>query len=201
MDYDFYLDKILYNYLDLENTFITTIQYISLDVRNFKAFSNSLANQILANCAEIESILKEVLNKKGDWLKITQLLTQASKDKSWGMIFNERVTIVRNEKILIRPFGNLQICSNNQLSSPRWWSAYNKLKHDRYKGNHLTWANLRNTLYSLSGLFVIVMYCHYIKFASTKGRLNYPEERSRLFKLRNLEDNKHIPFFAKYEVW
>lgn len=218
MDYDFYLDKVLYNYLDLENKFITTIQYVSLDTKNFDVFSNQLTNQILANCSELENLFRYILKeeiceikktnrkskkngKKKINININLFLSLLEKDQSWKDIFIEEVIVIRNEKISIKPFANLDRKNSTFLLSPFWWTAYNNLKHNRYKENNLGEGNLKNVLYSLSRLFITIMYFHYIKFSNLNGRLHYPDERSRLFKLKNLEDNKHILFFSQYEEY
>jgi hypothetical protein len=43
-----------------------------------------------------------------------------------------------------------------QGTNPRWWRAYNQVKHERH--NHFEDANLENALDAVSGLFVLVSY-------------------------------------------
>lgn len=48
---------------------------------------------------------------------------------------------------------------------PTWWTNYNKLKHDKIKNFHL--CTLRDLIYSLSGLFILMNYL-----------LKYPENNA-----------------------
>ena len=43
-------------------------------------------------------------------------------------------------------------------ANPAWWTGYNKVKHDR--DEHYRRASLKNALYALGGLFVLVLYVH-----------------------------------------
>ncbi len=44
---------------------------------------------------------------------------------------------------------------------PKWWTAYNKIKHHRDAEYHQ--ANLQNALNAVGGLFVMVLYLYKIK--------------------------------------
>jgi hypothetical protein len=44
----------------------------------------------------------------------------------------------------------------SEETSPDWWKAYNKVKHQR--SEHFDHANLHNALNALAGLFVMLIY-------------------------------------------
>lgn len=64
-------------------------------------------------------------------------------------------------------------------TTPTWWTAYNKVKHER--NAHYEKANLENVLFSMSGLFIANIY-HYKDLANA-GKLSpwpqlfFPEEK------------------------
>ncbi len=62
----------------------------------------------------------------------------------------------------ILPWDNWQ---NNK--TPNWWRDYNLVKHNR--DEHYNLANLKNTIASLAGLFLAVLY--FYKNEAEKGKL------------------------------
>jgi hypothetical protein len=56
---------------------------------------------------------------------------------------------------------------NKANGVPLWWTAHNKVKHERHA--HYEGANLKNTLNAVSGLFVLVLFLY--KEKAQRGEL------------------------------
>lgn len=60
-----------------------------------------------------------------------------------------------------------------------WWQAYNNLKHGRVLNKKD--GNLKNTLYSLAGLYVLEMF--WIKKLASENDFDIPDNESKIFEL------------------
>ena len=85
-----------------------------------------------------------------------------------------------------------QKSQSQQTSSPSWWLAYNAIKHNRTGKESIDgeekecykFANQKNTLHSLAGLYQILIYYYYEVAKDEQLRLKTPIPGSRLFVLK-----------------
>lgn len=109
----------------LEAEFETTMTYIEPVPENDRVFSLQLAKQLLAICAQFETICRlrvAETNQESKARKIDGFYLELSKEKrhlknAWAML------LTTNERIC--PFADW-----TETSPPPWWTAHNKVKHD-----------------------------------------------------------------------
>lgn len=152
-----YLDQ----YKLLEEDFMELVKYVSLNGKNFAVFSSKLLSLFLLTCSEIDSLLDEYIrqynlqndkNKNMNFCKKIQLLCE----REQGHLSSERVSIQICGLKGIAPFGKL-----SSAETTDWWHDYNIVKHNRMKkddnGNvNYEKANLKNVLYAMAGLYIIL---------------------------------------------
>ena len=168
--------------------------YIEFDKHNFNTYSIEYLKLLQATCSEIEVVGKEIsseisLDYKDAYIqKIGYNVQQIFPDLDskvvrigdciltpWKKFKCERYT---DKKKRVR-----YIFSKN-MSSPKWWTAYNKTKHERTstfekdKTNYAR-ANLGNIINAMGGLFILEML--FMKHLADGRTFSY--EQSKLFEL------------------
>ncbi|EGO7850604.1 hypothetical protein FH943_001159 [Enterococcus faecalis] len=146
-------------YLNLENMFAKTEQYISHSEANQKTYSNEFAKIILLSCSEIDSLLKIVcthlnIQKSQKYFNMSsyaKALLQIPSIKEMAFSTLPK-TGNRESGIMVFPFRDLN--SNKEYAGLSWWSDYQKIKHDRLK--NATFGNLQNSALSLAAHYIIL---------------------------------------------
>lgn len=166
-------------YLNLENRFINTTQYVEVDENNYQTFSIEYIGLLQSICAEIDTVMKEICEfNQQDFKKISDYYDKIMENPFFKNIINEE-TIYIYKKINIKPFNKW-----NEKKSLKWWESYNDVKHERvtkYKN-----GNLENVLYALSALYILERYKIKDITNKTNESLDIPEIESKIFKLKKL---------------
>ncbi|MGB2841414.1 MAG: hypothetical protein WBC40_02870 [Halobacteriota archaeon] len=146
------------SYTTVEDDFINYLDYVPWTHDHRKVWSPKLANLLLNTGSLIDSIFRSYLNRPTvdlgeDIDKIRGKRNPNINDfqKVYENVYsfsNREVYLLSTEEKLT-PWSNWQ----KQNSPPDWWTAYNHVKHNRFENK--TEANLENTLYALSGLFLV----------------------------------------------
>lgn len=146
------------SYTTVEDDFINYLDYVPWTHDHRKVWSPKLANLLLNTGSLIDSIFRSYLNRPTvdlgeDIDKIRGKRNPNINDfqKVYENVYscsNREVHLLSTEEKLT-PWSNWQ----KQNSPPDWWTAYNHVKHNRFENK--TEANLENTLYALSGLFLV----------------------------------------------
>lgn len=183
-----FIDSFWNYYLNLENRFINTTQYVEVDKDNYQTFSIEYIGLLQSICAEIDTIMKEICGfNQEDFKKISMYYEKIMKDPFFKNIMDEE-TIYIYKKINIKPFDKW-----NEKNSPQWWESYNDVKHERvakYKN-----GNLENVLYALSALYILERYKIKDIANKTNETLDIPEIDSKVFRLKNLKtENINLGF-------
>lgn len=175
-----FIDSFWNYYLNLENRFINTTQYVEVDKNNYQTFSIEYIGLLQSICAEIDTIMKEICGfNQEDFKKISMYYEKIMKDPFFKNIMDEE-TIYIYKKINIKPFDKW-----DEENSPQWWKSYNDVKHERvakYKN-----GNLKNVLYALSALYILESYKIKDIANKTNESLDIPEIDSKVFRLNNLK--------------
>lgn len=147
------------SYESLEDAFIDFLSYVPMTHKHKEVWSPKLANLIVNIGSTIDSTFKSYLESptldtakdidkiRSDQRKQTIYAFQKVYDAGYSFSNREVYLLAPAEKLM--PWSNWQ----KQDTPPIWWTAYNKVKHDRFK--NITKANLENTLNALSGLFLV----------------------------------------------
>lgn len=145
------------NYILIENKFLSTEKYISIEKDNSAAYSLEYLNLFLLLCNEYDAITSELCNhfegkaKQRNVCEKTKILMDNVKN------FNN---LKANIKDSYNEFQLVPFKKFSENSSSEWWQSYNNIKHNRSgkdnngKPNYYK-ANLKNVLFALSAVYII----------------------------------------------
>jgi len=152
-------------YKAIEEDMLRVAEYIPLETQQYdNVYSFKLADIIMRSCSHIESLLKDVIRNQdlSDHQNQPKIIKSEKKRqltiRDYIEIFSDywnlapvEITIRRNNDIK-RPFEEFK---NLKLEDkiPKWWRAYNDLKHDFY--SEVEKGTLENALLALGALFIL----------------------------------------------
>jgi len=185
-------------FLTLEKDLSTLKNYIEIQVDNYETYSFELSKLLQLSCSEIDSVCRllcKTIDNSKDYF-----------DESIysGNIANYKETILKTYPNLTKSEIHIPNLSNNILpwedwdskNSPDWWVGYNKVKH--YRHSCFKEANLKNTLFSMSALMIIILYLYRI-VVSTSRATPYPLpiyfDCAYLSNIRVTSPNEELPDF------
>ena len=139
-------------FLALEDDVVRMSRYLELTSDNFDSYSLELVRILFGAASEVDVVSKRLcqkLNEKSNANNIT-------KYKQEILAVYPQITSVVIEiprfGLTLTPWVQWNITD----SSPLWWRAYNNVKHHRH--THFAEASLKNTLNSVGGLFVLLLF-------------------------------------------
>ncbi|AUB82442.1 hypothetical protein [Candidatus Thiodictyon syntrophicum] len=138
-------------FLALESDVERLARFVEFAGNNFDTYSIEIAHLFLAAASEVDVVTKQLcllVDTAANPKNIEQY--RAVLRRCLPEIENSLITIPRYG-LDFRPWGSWE---NGE--TPDWWSAHNKVKHQR--GEHFALANLKNVLNAMAGLFVVVLY-------------------------------------------
>lgn len=176
------------HYVSLEKELLECLNYVELDVINFKTYSSHFSKLMLEICSEIDVIFKiycKQLNPRFN--------RNSSIDRYRENIFNIKNSFIyetvniNNTDIKLEPW----IKWNNNDKNPDWWKIYNSIKHERtskvkingLKMESYKFGNLESVLNALAGLYQILIYMYYELAISENKEITTPLPGSRIFRL------------------
>jgi hypothetical protein len=138
-------------FLALEEDVQRLSRFVEFNPNNFAAFSLEMAHLLLASCSEVDVVLKMLCKP---------FAPDAQNEADYRSSIPKQLpnfTIIRVEMkryaLILQPW---QSWDNNQ--TPTWWTAYNKVKHER--DSHYEKANLENVLQTMAGLLIGNLYLY-----------------------------------------
>ncbi len=153
-----------WNYLlSLDADLVELSRYIEFHKKNFNCFSIEIARILLAAASEADVVCKQLCRK----------ISHASRADNIHAYRREIIAAypgIPKFEVLLPRFGlTLRPWDEWKKSQgvPLWWTAYNKVKHERHSKFHL--SSLKNSLNAIGGLFVMVLYLYREK--ATLGEL------------------------------
>jgi len=153
------------HFLALEADFAATSRYVELSKQNFATFSIEYAKLLLAIGSEIDVLCKVACEKIDSAAKRANIDDYRTCITVHSQIASEEV-LVRRYNLIFKPWD-----AWSRSKNPNWWQSYNNVKHQRDVYFHE--ANLENCANAISGLFVVVLYCHKAE-KSTESLEPYP---------------------------
>ncbi|RZS94080.1 hypothetical protein [Cuneatibacter caecimuris] len=136
-------------YLRLEREFIETLNYVEFSEDNFLTYSIEYEKQLLSICSEIDMLCKELCKEIDADKELRHIYQYAEILCDYQNISEIKIIFEINQKKYI-PFDGWTVSD-----SPKWWKAYNKVKHDRLKNNNFKSGNLENVFMALAGLYLL----------------------------------------------
>jgi hypothetical protein len=140
------------HFLALESDFAATSRYVEFSQRNFATFSIEYTKLLLAIGSEVDVLCKIICEKIASTAKRGNIDDYRACITAHTQIATEEV-LVRRYQLAFKPWNAWALGKN-----PTWWHSYNNVKHQR--DAHFDEANLENCANAISGLFVVVLYCH-----------------------------------------
>ena len=196
-----FLNYYWHQYIMLEKEFLATEQYVKIDPANYKTFSDAYAKLLLQIGSEIDvaaKMLCQIIDStfNGDKIDCYRDILSANTD------FLSTEIAVLNRSIVLKPWERWITASTNK-PNPFWWTAYNKVKHQRtdtveidgISQDSFRFANLEYTMNALAGLYQVDMYAYYLLSNAESLKRNVPLPGSRLFNPSGtIWDNMDFPF-------
>ncbi|WP_293124126.1 hypothetical protein [Microcoleus sp. bin38.metabat.b11b12b14.051] len=141
-------------FVALESDLEATTRYVECCEENYNTYSVAYAQIILSAGSEVDVVSKLLCNK-------VQPTSKAENINHYREILHSQYKFIPDLKVLI-PRYNLSLTpwdSWVSAKNPDWWKLYNNIKHERHK--FYKEANLKNALFSVSGLFCLVLYFYH----------------------------------------
>lgn len=194
-------------YLTLESDLIKTQRYVSIDEDNYSTFSVEYAKQYQTICSEIDVICKDYCKFLDSDTKVKNIMGYASVILEHKPdLISSTVKVKTAASVSLMPWREWKTDktapfdgSSVENNSPSWWIYYNKVKHNRTGSDSenkqfFKYANQTNTLNSLAGLFVLVMYFYKdLALSENQDNVTIPNRQSNLFEIKDWE--KQFIFF------
>ena len=182
--------NILYwkHYLVIEEDFVKTHRYVELDENNFTTFSVEYTKLLKSIGSEFDVVSKEICKFYGHDNKNKIYEYAPIIIRNFTDLCDQRLEIKDNNSIVVEPLKDWRV--QPQHKSPKWWTSYNKIKHDRV--NNYAQASLENVLLGLASLFLVEMYFIYEISMQEKTILKIPNRPSTLFEIIDWKAKQRI---------
>lgn len=170
-------------YLELEEQLIQTKRFVDFDISNYKTFSIEYLKLLQATCSEIDVVAKIIAEK----FELSFSKLDNKNIQKWGFVIQKYFKEIQHIKVCflndfcITPWQNwgyeqykdkknsIRYRLLKGAETPQWWTAYNKVKHERtshYQNGKTNYcrANLENLISAMSALFILeTIFIEYLK--------------------------------------
>lgn len=187
-------------YIELEDQLLATKKYVDFDESNYKTFSVEYLKLLQATCSEIDVVGKIIAEYYDNSFK----KVDNKNIQKWGMLVHNAfpeiestaVSFLKDKEIIPWKNWEYEICYDKKhrlryrlkagKDTPAWWTAYNKVKHERtspYKEGKTNYsrANLENLILAMAALYIIEM--KFINLLSPNGTAADVIIQSKLFSV------------------
>ncbi|WP_298025159.1 hypothetical protein [uncultured Dysosmobacter sp.] len=188
-------------YRTLEEDFVATEKYLTVNKDNFSAYSNEFVKLLQATCSELDVMLKGLCRLIDPKFKGETINTYCKCILDSNPHFvRANVSLIRVQEIMLAPWGEWHCTEKSvtngkvviEVDNPNWWTMYNKIKHDRTKvcpsskKPYYKYANQENVLNALAALYIVISYilhmlCQYIRQEDASHFLTEWYTGSKLF--------------------
>jgi hypothetical protein len=144
-------------FLSIEDELTQTTRYVEFNDDHLKVYSIAFSRILLASASEVDVVAKEMCRIIGPE-RVPERITE------YRPIILERFPNFPTMAIKIPRHGMFQKPWDEWAGgkSPSWWTAYNKVKHQR--SQHYNVATLQNALGATMGLMCILLYYYRLVF-------------------------------------
>jgi len=138
-------------FVALESNLEATTRYVECCEDNYKTYSVAYAQIILSAGSEVDVVSKLLCNHVKSKNKPKNIDDYRKILYSEYMLLHELKILIPRYDLNFTPWDSWVSDKN-----PDWWQLYNNIKHQRH--DFYKEANLKNALFSVSGLFCLVLY-------------------------------------------
>ncbi len=166
----------------LEEDVESLSRFIHFSAANLGTYSIELARLLMASTQEVDVLFKQICAKHGD---------KSTKEPGYRNFFAKGdYAKIRSIEISAPRFGLTFKPYENWINqAPDWWTANNKVKHQRH--TEFERASLGNVLSSLSGLLIANIY-----YANEEGTLQKDLVSLKLLSCKKLVRTNTMAFAA-----
>jgi hypothetical protein len=160
-------------FLSIESDLKYCSRFVEFCPENYDTYSIEFARIIMASCSEFDTVIKLVCNSIDASQKAENMPAY------YPILISKYHNFMSFEVSMPRYKLNLAPWKEwTKDQSPDWWSkGYNKIKHKR--DQYFNEANLKNALYSVSGLLCGILY-YYKEVSGDLAKIHF-YEAPRLF--------------------
>ena len=194
-------------YLEIEERVLETKRFVDFDKANDNTFSFEYLSLIQAICSEIDVVAKII----AEYYEPEFQSEKIKNIQKWGYILQqvfpdiEQTTVLFQYDMTITPWkkwrykktvnakGKAHYRLADKKETPKWWIAYNSIKHQRTspyrKRTNYSRANLKNTIHALAALYLIEkMFLEYLMSTENEQPIDIKISESKLFRLASSLD-------------
>jgi hypothetical protein len=158
-------------FLALEADAIHASRFVEYSPKNYQTFSIEFAHLLMSAAQEVDVLLKQICAKHGD---------SSEREPGYRNFFTSKFPKIGEVKVSLSSHGIDFVPFAGWFQSPpttpSWWTANNKIKHERH--TEFERANLENILFALSALLISNVY-----FILECGNPNDYVDGTKLFKV------------------
>lgn len=162
-------------YMQLENDFSKTFNYVEFADDNLSTYSKEYAKQLISIGSELDIVFKALCNEVDSTRARSCITDYANILCGYDNLTDATVQFSYNKESY-KPFDGW-----TPNSKPSWWGDYNKVKHNRAENDNITLANLKNVFNALAALFILNRYL--CKIVCSNKIMKEPEIKSNLFTM------------------
>lgn len=160
-------------YMRLEKEFLNTLTYVEFSQDNYATYSIEYEKQLLSIGSEIDVLCKLLCNQIDPLQKPQNINEYADILSGHNNLISQKVRF----QIDMQEYVPFDGWTSDQ--SPKWWKAYNKVKHERLSNENYKKGNLENVFMALMGLYLLNRY-YYREIKVSSLELE-PSLQSQLF--------------------
>ncbi|MCW4012132.1 MAG: hypothetical protein NWF07_03975 [Candidatus Bathyarchaeota archaeon] len=158
-----------WTYTYLEDRLEIISRHVTFSRDNSETWSEEMASFLILTGSAVDTFFKDMISCpyiENSEIVITQKEIIKNREEDGGypfwtvddykQTFEPIYQLSKNQVLApygLDNYGEVQPFANFASTTPSWWSAYNKMKHDYY--NKITHATLNNCINSLAGLLLL----------------------------------------------
>lgn len=150
-------------FLSIEQDLDRLSRFIEFDEQNYDCFSLEIVRLLIAAVAEVDVVCKQICQRINPASVADNIHKYRDEIMPAYPVMSRFEVLAPRYGLRLKPWESL----NQPRGVPLWWTAYNKIKHQRH--TEYRRANLKNVLNAVGGLFVACLYLY--KDKATLGEL------------------------------
>ena len=192
-------------YIFIEREFVKTQEYVSVTQDNYDTYSNTYIKILLQVGSEVDVALKQYCSILVNTFAGKSIIDSLSAINKTEPSFFSTIVCCERANLDLEPWKG---CNSNLISSPDWWKAYNKVKHERTGTGtigkkiqeYYKFANLEYTILALAGLYQVLISMYYIIAKNEGEPILTPVPGSHVFILKGGDWND-VNFSKDVAFW
>lgn len=139
-------------YQENETRFNATTRYLQVDRKCKSAYSLVYSNLLMSICSDFEALVRYCFNRRDDeQLEVQQIISLIRNNEYFSSMIPQEVEFPGYGYL-----SPMEIITYRNSESFKWWTAYNKIKHNKLKS--ISNACQSNIVLALSSLYVFNRY-------------------------------------------